>query len=75
MDQKDTKVSKSYSLRPDQIAWLRQQGLNESSADKTVSASAVLERIIDDAMRAELLSPTTKSKKNAARAVSAPLAV
>ena len=74
MDQKDTKVSKSYSLRPDQIAWLRQQGLKESTAEKTVSASAVLERIIDDAMGTELPSPS-KPKKNAARAVSTPLAV
>jgi hypothetical protein len=60
--EKDIKVSKSYSLRPDQIAWLRQQGLNESTADKTVSASAVLERIIDEAIA---VSSPTKQKKSA----------
>lgn len=66
MEEKETKVPKSYSLRPDQIAWLRQQALNESTADKTISASAVLERIIDDAMAAACNpSLPTKQKKTA----------
>ena len=65
---KSLKVSKSYSLRPDQITWLRLRGLHESTPDKAVSASAVLERIVDQAM-AETQSPTPKqSKKNAAPA-------
>lgn len=68
--EKDTKVSKSYSVRPDQINWLRQQALNESTADKTVSASAVLERIIDEAMAADT-SPTPIKQKKSARALEA----
>ena len=61
--EEEIKVSKSYSLRPSQVAWLRQQALNESTAAKTVSASAVLERIIDEAIEKEQSNP---SKKNAA---------
>ena len=63
--EEEIKVVKSYSLRPSQIAWLRQQALNESTADKTVSASAVLERIIDEAIQRSEPSPSV-SKKNAA---------
>lgn len=54
---KELKVSKSYSLRPDQITWLRVQSLNESTPEKTISASAVLERIVDQAMAGGEKSP------------------
>lgn len=64
--EEEIKVSKSYSLRPSQIAWLRKQALQESTPERTMSASAVLERIIDAAMQAESKSPSTQSKKNAA---------
>lgn len=60
----EIKISKSYSLRPSQVAWLRQQALNESTAEKTVSASALLERIIDQAIAATEQSPQLK-KTNA----------
>jgi len=62
--EEEIKVSKSYSLRPSQIAWLRQQALNESTSEKIVSASALLERIIDEAMAKTADSPT-KQKKSA----------
>jgi hypothetical protein len=66
-DKKEIKVSKSYSLRPSQIVWLRKQAMIESTPEETVSASAVLERIIDEAMQSEQ-SPS-KQKKTTARAV------
>ena len=62
--EEEIKVSKSYSLRPSQVAWLRKQALAESTPEKTVSASAVLERIIDEAMEQEQPSPS-KQKKTA----------
>jgi hypothetical protein len=63
-EKKEIKEVKSYSLPPSQIAWLRKQALVESTPEKTVSASAVLERIIDEAMqKSETSSP--KQKKSA----------
>ena len=69
-EKKETKVVKSYSLPPSQVAWLRQQALNESTAEQTVSASAVLERIVSEAMAkaekdAETSSPTPQKKRSA----------
>ena len=69
----EIKVSKSYSLRPSQVKWLRQQALQESTPEKTVSASAVLERIIDEAMSWSKTSPS--EKKTTHRAVSTQVAV
>ncbi len=65
-EKKEIKEVKSYSLPPSQIAWLRKQALNESTPEKTVSASAVLERIIDQAMKQDQ-SPS--KQKKTARAV------
>lgn len=64
-EKQEIKVSKSYSLRPSQITWLRRKALQESTSDETVSASAVLERIIDDAMKQSEQSPTRQKKKTA----------
>lgn len=63
--EEEIKVSKSYSLRPSQVAWLRKQALAESTPEKTVSASAVLERIIDEAMTTSE-RPHPQLKKSAA---------
>lgn len=60
--EKEIKVVKSYSLPPSQIAWLRKQALQESTPEKTVSASAVLERIIEEAMEESEQSPPTQKK-------------
>ena len=63
MDQekKEIKIVKSYSLPPSQVAWLRKQALQESTPEQTVSASAVLERIIDQTMKqSEQPSPSEK---------------
>jgi hypothetical protein len=73
-EKKEIKVSKSYSLPPSQISWLRKQALKESTPQKTVSASAVLERIIDAAIRAES-KESPSEKKTAHRAVNAEAAV
>lgn len=70
---KEIKEVKSYSLPPSQIAWLRQQALNESTPKKTVSASAVLERIIDQAMK-QAQSPTQKKTNRAVDARQAVIA-
>jgi hypothetical protein len=64
-EKKEVKEVKSYSLPPSQIAWLRQQALKESTAEKTISASAILERIIDRAMK-EGESPSPSQKKRVA---------
>lgn len=60
-EKKEIKVSKSYSLPPSQIAWLRKQALEQSTPEKTVSASALLERIIDEAIRNAKSSPRKKN--------------
>jgi hypothetical protein len=62
-EKKEIKKVKSYSLPPRQIAWLRNQARDESTDEETVSASAVLERIIDEAMkRSESPSPSKKKE-------------
>jgi hypothetical protein len=68
-EKKEIKKVKSYSLPPSQIAWLRTQAQNESTPEETVSASAVLERIIDQAMQAQ--SPSTLNQKKRSSAVNA----
>jgi hypothetical protein len=70
MDQekKEIKVVKSYSLPPSQIAWLRKQALEESTPEQTMSASAVLERIIDQAMHESEQSPAEKKTIRSASA-------
>lgn len=67
--EEEIKVSKSYSLRPSQIAWLRKQALQESTPDKTVSASAVLERIIDEAITKSEQSPINPKKRAVASGI------
>ncbi len=68
--QKHIKQVKSYSLPPDQIAWLRARAAQETTPEKTVSASNVLERIIDAAMDRtkkqlpSLQNPKTKKASN-----------
>ena len=58
---KEIKQVKSYSLPPSQIAWLRERARQESTPDKTTSASAVLERIIEEAMtKSAKHTPVTK---------------
>jgi hypothetical protein len=64
-EKKEIKEVKSYSLPPSQIAWLRKQALDESTPEKTVSASAVLERIIAEAMQKSVEQSPTKQKKTA----------
>jgi len=72
MKNKEIKIVKSYSLPPSQVAWLRKCAAKESTPEKTVSASNVLERIIDAAIdkRAKQLPlpidplPTTNTTKN-----------
>jgi hypothetical protein len=64
-EKKEIKIVKSYSLPPSQVAWLRKQALQESTPEQTVSASAVLERIIDTAMKQSEQSPLEKKTKNA----------
>lgn len=69
MSKQENKEVKSYSLPPYQIEWLRKQALDKSTPQKTVSASSVLEVIIDEAMNRNAtqlsLLVETKAKKNA----------
>jgi hypothetical protein len=62
-EKKEIKVSKSYSLPPSQIEWLRKQALLHSTPRKTMSASAVLERIIDEAIQQTEQSPSEKKSR------------
>jgi len=70
-EKKEIKISKSYSLPPSQVAWLRKQALIESTPEKTMSASAVLERIIDEAIQADAESPSPIKQKKSAQALEA----
>jgi len=72
VEKKEIKVSKSYSLPPSQVAWLRQQAFEKSTAEKPVSASSLLESIIDEAMRQAIKSPTSRPiQKKSAQALEA----
>ena len=70
MDQekKEIKEVKSFTLRPSRVAWLRQRALEESTPERTVSASAILESIIDEAMKQDK-SPSPSQKKRAMSAL------
>lgn len=67
MSEKENKEVKSYSLPPFQIEWLRKQALEKSTPQKTVSASSILESIIDEAINRNAeqlpLLPQTEEKK------------
>jgi hypothetical protein len=45
--EKENKKVQAYSLPPHQIAWLRQRAAQQTTDNESVSASAVLERIIE----------------------------
>jgi hypothetical protein len=62
-EKKENKEVKSYSLPPSQIAWLRRQALQESTDEQTISASAVLERIIREAMKSTARPSPSKQPK------------
>jgi hypothetical protein len=72
MSDKVAKEVKSYSLPPSQIEWLRTRAAQESTPQKTVSASSLLERIIDEAINKSATSTNspaeTKEKKRSAAA-------
>ena len=70
-EKKEIKVVKSYSLPPSQVAWLRKQALQESTAEQTVSASAVLERIIGNAMKQTEQIPFEKKRTAASAHIAA----
>ena len=65
-EKRDIKKTQAYTLKPVNIAFLIEQAFNESTPEKRVSASAVLDRLIDEA-RLKAESPT--QKKTTARAV------
>lgn len=73
-EKKEIKQVKSYSLPPSQIAWLRAQAFRESTPENPVSASALLERIIAEAMK-QAESPSPTKQKKTARAVEIALAL
>jgi len=65
-EKKSIKKTQAYTLKPGNIAWLIEQAFNESTPEKRMSASAVLDRIIDQARQhqAENSLPH-QAKKNA----------
>lgn len=70
---KENKKVQAYSLPPHQIAWLRQRAAQETTDDKSISASNVLERILDEAI-ARTIPLQEEKKRNAAERDREPVA-
>ena len=66
-EKKEPKEVKSYSLKPVNIAWLREQAFRESTPESIMTASSLLDRLIDEARereaREEAKSPTEQPKR------------
>lgn len=62
-EKKVIKKANAYTLSPDNITWLAQRAIEESTPEKRVTASSLLDRIVTEArLNAESSTP---SKKNA----------
>ncbi len=71
-EKKENKKAQAYTLKPVNIAWLAEQALGKSSPEKRVSASAVLDEIVDQARRkAGITSPSEKKSNRSAQALAA----
>jgi hypothetical protein len=70
--EKENKKVQAYSLPPHQIAWLRRRAAVETTETESMSASKLLERIIEDAI-ANTPSPASNDEKK--RTVAEPDAV
>lgn len=46
---KELKKTQAYTLSPVNIAWLRQCAARQTTADKSISASAILDSILNEA--------------------------
>ena len=64
-EKKDTKVRRTFTLDPVNDSWIEKQSFAESTPENRVSASELVNRLIDEARRrAESQSPS-KQKKTA----------
>ncbi len=72
-EKKEPKKAQAYTLKPVNIAWLVEQAFGKSTPKKRVSASAVLDEIIDQAReKGEGDQPSpTKQKKSALETIAA----
>jgi len=77
-EKREIKKTQAYTLKPVNIAWLIEQAFNASTPEKRVSASAVLDRLIDEARQkseAETQSPTEQPKRRKSDTRSTPARV
>jgi hypothetical protein len=65
-EKKAVKERRTFTLKPINIAWIEKQSLDESTPEDKVSASELVDRLIDEARR-NAESPSKKNKT--ARAV------
>ena len=61
-EKRELKKTSAYTLKPANIAFLIEQAVNESTPEKRMSASAILDRILD-AVRQSSPSPTKIERK------------
>ncbi len=59
-EKKEVKKAQAYTLKPINIAWLTKKALDESTPEKRMSASALLDQIVDEAREksGEQVSPS-----------------
>lgn len=72
-EKKAVKKAQAYTLKPINIAWLTEEALRRSTPEKRISASSLLDEIVDQARQASQ-SPL-KQKKTTARAVEIAMAI
>lgn len=71
-EKKEVKKAQAYTLSPRNIAWLAQQALKRSTPEKRVSASALLDGIVEEArLKDESNSRTVKKNHDTIRSLAA----
>lgn len=69
-EKREIKKTSAYTLKPINIEFLIKKALKESTPEKRVSASAILDRILDEARQ----SPTPQPKEKKSHAAAEPVA-
>jgi hypothetical protein len=64
-EKKQTKERRTFTLKPINIAWIEKQSLDESTPEDKVSASELVDRLIDEARQSATSKSPSKQKKTA----------
>jgi hypothetical protein len=64
-EKRQVKERRTFTLKPINIAWIEKQSLEESTPEDRVSASELVDRLIDEARRNTQNQSPSKQKKTA----------